>query len=316
MSLAIEVTNLTKRYDATVALDHISFDVRAGEIMGFLGPNGAGKTTALRILTGLLAPTDGSVKINGLDVQTHSLEVRRRIGYMPESVSLYPELRVHEYLAYRATLKGVPRKERRARVSEVMGQCAVTEVRRTLIGRLSKGYRQRVALADCLVGRPAILILDEPTVGLDPNQIRQARDLIKSLGARTTILLSTHILPEVDMLCQRVTIINQGRIIAVDTPANLRHRASGTQVVRAELRGEEAEIEPALRQLAGVAQVKCSGRTDGCATFDIEATAQVDLREAIFKLAVERGWALRQLTQAHASLEDVFVHLTTQEDKT
>jgi len=314
MSLAITVTNLTKRYDATVALDHISFEVRAGEIMGFLGPNGAGKTTALRILTGLLAPTEGSVTIDGLDVQTHSLEIRRRIGYMPENVSLYPELRVQEYVDYRARLKGVARAQRRARVDEVMQQCGVTEVRRKLIGRLSKGFRQRVALADCLVGRPAILILDEPTVGLDPNQIRQARDLIKSLGARTTILLSTHILPEVDMLCQRVTIINQGRIIAVDTPANLRTRAAGRQVVQVELRGEETAIEPALRQLPGVAQVRRQSRTDGCVTFEIEAAGQTDVREAIFKLAAERGWAVRHLAQAQTSLEDVFVHLTTQEN--
>jgi ABC-2 type transport system ATP-binding protein len=323
MALAIDVKELTKRYDATMALDRISFDVHAGEIMGFLGPNGAGKTTTLRILTGLLAPTSGSVTIDGLNAQTQSLTIRRRIGYMPENVALYPELRVREYLDYRAAIKGVARTQRRARVAAVMQQCAVDEVQRKLIGRLSKGYRQRVALADCLVGSPSILILDEPTIGLDPNQIRQTRELIKSLGQRTTILLSTHILPEVEMLCGRVTIINQGRIIAVDTPAKLRARAAGRQLVHVELRGEEAAIEPALRQLAGVSQVRRASRADlpaapaaqagGCVSFEIEASGPTDVREAIFTLAAARGWTVRHLSQTHASLEDVFVHLTTKE---
>ncbi len=252
MSLAIEVTQLTKRYDTVTALDRISFEVRAGEIMGFLGPNGAGKTTTLRILTGLIAPTEGLVRLNGLNAQTHSLAIRRQIGYLPENVALYPELRVEEYLTYRARIKGVPRAERRGRVDEVMQRCAVTDVRRKLIGRLSKGYRQRAALADCLMGRPSILILDEPTVGLDPHQIRQTRDLIKSLGKTTTIFLSTHILPEVEMICDRVTIIDQGRIVAVDTPANLRQNVSGGQAVQVELRGEEGVIQQALAQLAAV----------------------------------------------------------------
>ena len=250
--LAIEVTQLTKRYDTVTALDRISFEVRAGEIMGFLGPNGAGKTTTLRILTGLIAPTEGLVRLNGLNAQTHSLAIRRQIGYLPENVALYPELRVEEYLTYRARIKGVPRAERRGRVDEVMQRCAVTDVRRKLIGRLSKGYRQRAALADCLMGRPSILILDEPTVGLDPHQIRQTRDLIKSLGKTTTIFLSTHILPEVEMICDRVTIIDQGRIVAVDTPANLRQNVSGGQAVQVELRGEEGVIQQALAQLAAV----------------------------------------------------------------
>lgn len=250
MPLAIEVQQLTKRYDTVTALDRISFEVKPGEIMGFLGPNGAGKTTTLRILTGLLVPTSGAVRINGLDVETKSLEVRRQIGYLPESVSLYPELRVQEYLAYRAKIKGVPRSQRRARIDEVTQRCAVGDVRRHLIGRLSKGYRQRVALADCLIGRPSILILDEPTVGLDPHQIRQTRELIQTLGQSTTILLSTHILPEVEMTCHRVTIINKGQIVAIDTPENLRRRLTGgQQVVQVELRGPEEVIDRALAEL-------------------------------------------------------------------
>ena len=313
MSLAIEVKELTKRYETATALDRISFEVQPGEIMGFLGPNGAGKTTTLRILTGLLAPSSGSVRINGLNAETQSLAIRRQIGYLPENVSLYPELRVQEYLAYRARIKGVPRHKRRSRLEEVMAQCAVVDVRRQLIGRLSKGYRQRVALADCLIGTPAILILDEPTVGLDPHQIRQTRDLIRSLGRHTTILLSTHILPEVEMTCHRVTIINQGRIIAVDTPENLQRRLTGSQVVRIELLGDDAAMEDALGQLAGVARVVRHSPANGSATFEIEAQAGMDVREAIFRLAVERHWVLRQLAQVHASLEDVFIHLTTNE---
>jgi len=260
MATAISVRNLTKRYDNVTALADISFEVQAGEIVGFLGPNGAGKTTTLRILTGLLAPTTGSVQIDGLDVANHSLEIRRRIGYLPEHVALYPELRVQEYLSYRASIKGVAAKDRRARIASAMEQCAVTDVRRHLIGRLSRGYRQRVALADCLLGRPKILILDEPTIGLDPHQIRQTRELIQQLGRTTTVLLSTHILPEVEMICHRVTIIDKGRIVAVDTPDNLRRQLTGTQVVHVELRGGAAAMEQALTHLKGVRELEVNVR--------------------------------------------------------
>ena len=275
MTPAIAVQHLTKRYDNATALSDISFEVQPGEIMGFLGPNGAGKTTTLRILTGLLSPTRGSVRIDGLDVAEHSLEVRRRIGYLPEHVALYPELRVEEYLRYRAKIKGVPPGALRARVSTAAERCALTDVHRKLIGRLSRGYRQRAGLADCLLSEPKILILDEPTVGLDPHQIRQTRQLITDLGRTTTIFLSTHILPEVEMICQKVTIIDQGRIAAVDTPENLRRRLTGgAQSVHVELAGEPRVVEQALAQLKGVA-----GLT----------------------------------TQVRVPLEDVFIRLTTQE---
>ena len=313
MATPIEVTDLTKRYDTTTALSKISFEVQPGEIMGFLGPNGAGKTTTLRILTGMIAPTEGAVRIDGLEVTERSLDVRRRIGYLPEHVALYPELRVEEYLAYRASLKGIARGARRARIAGAMERCAVTEVQRSLIGRLSKGYRQRVALADCLLAEPKILILDEPTVGLDPHQIRQTRELITTLGRTATILLSTHILPEVEMICHRVTIIDKGRIVAVDTPAQLRQRLRGVQILRVQLRGEPADVEPALKQLPGVTRVTHNGRTDGYASFEVEAGSGTDLREAVFRLAVERQWTLRELAAVQASLEDVFIHLTTQE---
>lgn len=315
MPASIAVSNLTKRYDTVTALSDISFEVQPGEIMGFLGPNGAGKTTTLRILTGMIAPTEGSVRIDNLDVTERPLDVRRRIGYLPEHVALYPELRVWEYLSYRATIKGVSGRTRRGRIEAVIAQCELGDVHRQLIGRLSKGYRQRVALADCLLAEPKILILDEPTAGLDPNQIRQTRALITSLGQTRTILLSTHILPEVEMACHRVAIINKGRIVAVDTPDQLRHRLQGLQVVRVQLRGELSAIESALRQLPGVAKVTTQGCTDGVASFDVEAASGADVREAIFRLAVERQWTLRELSQAQASLEDVFIHLTTKEQE-
>ena len=273
MAAAISVRNLTKRYDNVTALADISFEVQTGEIVGFLGPNGAGKTTALRILTGMLSPTAGSVQIDGLDVAQRSLEVRRRIGYLPEHIALYPELRVQEYLSYRAAIKGVAAKERRARINAAMERCVVADVRRQLIGRLTKGYRQRVALADCLLGRPKILILDEPTVGLDPHQIRQTRELIRELGRTTTILLSTHILPEVEMICDRVTIIDKGRIVAVDTPDNLRRQLTGTQVVHVELRGASGAMEQALAQLKGVR--------------DLEVSVRVPLEEVFIRLTTQ-----------------------------
>ena len=312
MDLAIQAEQLTKRYDVVTALDQVSFEVRRGEIMGFLGPNGAGKTTALKILTGLISPTKGSVRINGLDVEQHSLEIRRQIGYLPENVSLYPELRVHEYLSYRASIKGVPGRQRRSRVNEAMDRCALSDVQRRLIGRLSKGYRQRISLADCLLGKPSILILDEPTVGLDPHQIRQTRDLIRSLGETATLLLSTHILPEVEVTCQRVTIINKGRIIAVDTPENLRQRLSGSPVIRVEIRGDGAAIEQALSQLPGVRRVERHGADSG-GFHVLDVQSETDVREAIFQLAVQQRWVLRQLVQTQASLEDVFIQLTTEE---
>ncbi len=315
MPSAIEVVNLTKRYDRVTALSKISFEVQTGEIIGFLGPNGAGKTTTLRILTGMIAPSEGTVRIDGIDVTEHPLEVRRRIGYLPEHVALYPELRVREYLTYRANIKGVPPKERGRRVQAVLEQCALTDVPRMLIGRLSKGYRQRVALADCLVAQPKILILDEPTAGLDPHQIRQTRELITMLGRSATILLSTHILPEVEMICHRVTIVDKGRIVAVDTPTQLRQRLHGTQVIRTQLRGEPSAVEPALRQLPGVTRVVLQPRADGFVSCDVEASAGTDIREPIFRLAVERQWPLRELSQTQASLEDVFIQLTTKEQE-
>ncbi len=314
MNPAIDVQNLVKRYGTTTALSGISFTVQPGEIMGFLGPNGAGKTTTLRILTGILSPTEGQVRIDGLDVADHAIEVRRRIGYLPEHVALYPEMRVEEYLNYRSRIKGVKSNQRTSRIANALERCALVEVRRKLIGRLSKGYRQRVALADCLLAEPKILILDEPTIGLDPHQIRQTRELIMQLGKTTTILLSTHILPEVEMACQRVAIINRGTIVAVDTPQALRQQLEGRAIVRVELAANAEGAENALRQLPGVSRVSVQGRSNGSDFFDIEATGESDIREAIFHLAVKNKGTLRELSHSRASLEDVFIHLTTHEN--
>lgn len=315
MNAAISVNKLTKRYDNTIALSEISFDVQPGEIMGFLGPNGAGKTTTLRILTGILSPTSGKVEINGLDVTTHSIQVRKNIGYLPEQAALYPELRVQEYLDYRAQIKGVESSSRKTFVDQALEQCALIDVRRKLIGRLSKGYRQRVALADSLVAQPKILILDEPTVGLDPHQIRQIRGLITKLGESTTILLSTHILPEVEMTCHRVAIINRGVIVAVDTPQQLRNRLQSTRIIRVQLSGTSSSVEAALKEVPGVVQVVVQGQANGYSTFDLETNTDSDIREAIFHLAVKHNWTLRELSVTQATLEDAFVHLTTTEIK-
>lgn len=313
MAVAIDVAGLTKRYDQSVALDQVSFQVQDGEIMGFLGPNGAGKTTTMRILTGIIAPTAGTAKIAGYDIATQSIEVRRRIGYLPENVALYPELRVQEYLAYRAAIKDVPRSARPNRIKAALEQCDLADVSRKLIGRLSKGYRQRVGLADALLGQPKILILDEPTVGLDPHQIRQTRELIVRLGRTTTILLSTHILPEVEMACQRVAIIDKGKIIAVDAPAALRQRMRGMQLLRVEMRGDARAVKAGIAELPGITRVDEQGSSEGFTTYEVETEPGVDVREAIFRLAVVKQWGLRELSPQRASLEDIFIHLTTHE---
>ncbi|HMC43091.1 MAG TPA: ABC transporter ATP-binding protein, partial [Acidimicrobiales bacterium] len=247
----IEVDNLTKRYGRTTAVDGISFVVKKGEILGFLGPNGAGKTTTMRILTCYLPPTEGTARVAGHDVFEEPLEVKRRVGYIPESPPLYPDMDVETFLDFCAKIKGVAKAQRRARVDAATEKCRVGEVRKTLIGRLSKGYRQRVGLAQAILNDPEVLILDEPTAGLDPKQIIETRELIKGLGGEHTIILSTHILPEVSMTCGRVVIINKGRVVAEDTPENLTHRLQGAATVRLEVRGDESGLEAALGAVPG-----------------------------------------------------------------
>ncbi|MCO6400052.1 MAG: ATP-binding cassette domain-containing protein [Verrucomicrobia bacterium] len=309
----IEVAHLTKRYPGRVAVDDISFRVNAGEIVGFLGPNGAGKSTTMRILAGYLPATGGIARVAGFDVSTESSQARRRIGYLPENCPLYGEMRVDEYLRFRARLKGVPHSKLKARIGEVKERCGINDVGNRIIAHLSKGYRQRVGLAESLVHEPELLILDEPTIGLDPNQIRLVRSLITSLADKHTILLSTHILSEVEMTCRRVLIIDKGRIIASDTPDRLRRRMEGEATITAEVRGPQADVLNALRALPGVSEVLAEG-ADAWTRFTLRANREQDVRAALFETIATNGWVLRELHQEAATLEDIFVSLT-QADK-
>jgi ABC-2 type transport system ATP-binding protein len=305
----IKVENLTKRYAGHTAIQDLSFEVGKGEIMGFLGPNGAGKSTTMRILSSFMPATSGRASIAGFDVFEHSLQARSHLGYMPENVPLYNDMRVTEYLNYRAALKGVPHRRMAERVGDVKELCGLKEVEKKIIGALSKGYRQRVGLADALVHEPDLLILDEPTSGLDPNQIRQVRDLIKNLGKQHTILLSTHILPEVEMTCSRVIIINRGRIEACDTPENLlgRIRTAGGVFVEAKVGQDDGAEE--LKKIAGVRDVSMSVDGDW-QVFALRVEANTDVREEVYQLANARHWTLRELSLRRATLEDVFVEIT------
>ena len=309
----IKVENLTKRYAGQTAIDNLTFEVGKGEIMGFLGPNGAGKSTTMRILSSFMPPTSGRASIAGFDIFEESLQARSHLGYMPENVPLYGDMRVTEYLNYRAALKSVPHRRVSERVGDVKEVCGLKEVEKKLIGTLSKGYRQRVGLADALVHEPDLLILDEPTSGLDPNQIRQVRDLIKNLGKQHTILLSTHILPEVEMTCSRVIIINKGRIEACDTPENLLGEIRTARAVVLEAKVGAAEGTEELKKLAGVRDVTTSA--DGeWQTFSLRVESGADVREEVFRLAADRRWSVRELSQRRATLEDVFVEITHADD--
>src|SRR5499433_2838856 len=305
----IKVENLTKRYAGQTAIRDLNFEVGQGEIMGFLGPNGAGKTTTMRILAGFMPATSGRASIAGFDVFEQSLQARSRLGYMPENVPLYNDMRVTEYLDYRAALKGVPHRRVAERVGDVKELCGLRDVERKLIGTLSKGYRQRVGLADALISEPDLLILDEPTIGLDPNQIRQVRELIKNLGRQHTILLSTHILPEVEMTCSRVIIIHKGRIEACDTPENLlgKIRQAGAVELEAKVVNDNGAEE--LKKIAGVRDVVADDEREW-KKFSLRVESGADVREEVFRLAIDRRWAVRELTQRRGTLEDVFVELT------
>ena len=306
----IEVSNLTKRYAGRTAVDDISFTVARGEIVGLLGPNGAGKSTTMRVLSGFMPATHGTVRVAGLDVFHDADEVRRRIGYMPENNPLYAEMRVREYLKFRARLKGLGWRRSRERVSTVMEQCGLTDVSRRGIGQLSKGYRQRVGLADALVHEPDLIILDEPTIGLDPHQIRSVRTLIKSLGGKHTVLISTHILPEVEMMCGRVLIMFDGRVLASDTPENLQRRMAGGSQVIAEIAAPAEALRAAWENLPDVEQFDISpsdGEFFRCALTPRDG---LDIRAAVSELACDNGWPLRELSRSRHSLEDIYVQVT------
>jgi len=306
----IEVENLTKRYGRATAVDGISFKVQRGEILGFLGPNGAGKTTTMRILTCYLPPTDGRAFVAGYDVFADPMEVKRRVGYIPETPPLYPDMDVQSFLEFCSKIKGVPKTERKTRIDEALEKTRTADVRKKLIGRLSKGYRQRVGLAQAILSNPDVLILDEPTAGLDPKQIHETRDLIRGLGGSHTIILSTHILPEVEMTCGRVVIINKGRVVAEDTPENLTHRLKGASSLRLEVRGHSEQVAEALRQVPGVASVSAQEHGDAVSLL-VDGEAGRDLRAELARCVVQKGFDLLGLQRVGMSLEDIFLHLTT-----
>ena len=349
----ISVEGLTKRFADTDAVSNVTFRVEKGEVLGFLGPNGAGKTTTMRMLTCFIPPSSGTAKVGGFDIYEQPLDVRRLVGYLPENVPLYGEMRVEEFLRFRARLKGVPRSRVSARLDYVAGRCGLGDVRRRVIDHLSKGFRQRVGLAESLLHEPPILILDEPTVGLDPKQIRQVRELIQDLGREHTIILSSHILPEVEQVCRQVVIIDRGRIVAQDRPSALRMAMGGASRLDVEIRGDRAAVLEALGALRGVSAVLEAGAaapTRGQGTLPaagepaasgplattaplgtetigssgstatgspvvatVECAATEDLREEIFRLTVARGWVLLGLSRKTVTLEDVFIDLTTRE---
>lgn len=305
----IKVENLTKKYAGFTAIKDLNFEVEKGEVVGFLGPNGAGKSTTMRILTGYMPATSGRASIAGFDVFDQSLEARRHLGYLPENTPLYHDMRVNEYLRYRASLKGVEGRKLKERVGDVIELCDLREKERSLIGTLSKGQRQRVGLADALVHDPDLLILDEPTIGLDPNQIRSVRELIKNLANKRTVLISTHILPEVELMCSRVVVIHKGTIRASDTAENLlkNHRAAGAMRIEAKNVGPDArEI---LGRIAGVKDVT-EEKDAEYSIFNLRTDANADPSDAVMRLAMDKHWGVRELMRRRATLEDVFVELT------
>lgn len=305
----IEVKNLTKYYGKRLAVDNISFKVEKGAIVGFLGPNAAGKTTTMRILTGFLAPTKGEVKVAGYDILSHSLEARRHIGYLPEAVPLYTDMTVQGYLEFLARLRGMPSDRLRSRVDEVVEVCHLEEYYDVLIGKLSKGFRQRVGVAQAIVHEPDVLILDEPTIGIDPIQIASTRQLIRELGKERTVLISTHILPEVSVICERVIIIHEGKIVAEDNIENLTSLISGSRRVRLEVQGPTKEIADRLRQIEGISRVSYED-----SKFIVEYPTSLDLRSKITEAVAQGGFTLLSLESVGMSLEDIFLKLTTEEE--
>ena len=314
----IKVEGLTKRYARTVAVDNISFEVEKGQIVGFLGPNGAGKTTTMRVLTCFLPPSEGTANVAGFDVLENPHEVKKRIGYLPETPPLYPEMEVSEYLDFVGQLKGIPSADIKRRVDEVEDRCALGDVRSKLIAKLSKGYRQRVGIAQAIIHNPDVLILDEPTSGLDPKQIIEIRTLLKALAGDHTIILSTHILSEVEQSCERVIIISQGKLVAIDSVANLTNRLRGSEAVALEVespdgRPNSSEVQQRLEQVPGVSRVVMKDSKDSRIMFEIESLQGRHIRSELARSVVQAGWNLSELRAVGLSLEDIFLQLTTAE---
>ncbi len=313
----IDVKGISRYYGRFAAVDNISFQVEKGEILGFLGPNAAGKTTTMRILTTYLPATTGTASVAGFDVHEQSMQVRKRIGYLPETPPLYQEMRVKDYLSFVAKIKGVEAKQSKKAVDDAMGKTDITHVSNRVIKHLSKGYKQRVGLAQALVHNPEVLILDEPTVGLDPKQIIEVRELIKSLAGDHTIILSTHILPEVSMTCERVVIINKGKVVAEDTPENLTKNLAGSQQLTIQVGGPLMDIESKLSSIEGIDTIRTEqGTNPEQGSIIIESSSSVEIRPLVAKTIVENGWSLYEQKSQDISLEDVFLQLTTKEEGT
>jgi ABC-2 type transport system ATP-binding protein len=312
----IQVENLTKRYATKTAIEGMSFNVEKGEILGFLGPNGAGKTTTMRIITGYMPASEGSVKVDGFEVFDNPLDVRRRIGYLPENPPLYMEMTVAAYLRFVAKIKGVSKSRLSSEVTRVMEKVNITDVRDRIIAKLSKGYKQRVGLAQALLNDPPVLILDEPTIGLDPKQIHEVRELIKALAGNHTVVLSTHILPEVEQTCHRVIIIERGKIVAVDTPQNLRFQLQGAERIFVEIEGPPDAVVSKLKGLRGVMDVQELSQRDGATRYQVESELKRDIRKELARTIVENGWGLLELQSGAMSLEDIFLKLTTEDTVT
>jgi ABC-2 type transport system ATP-binding protein len=316
----IKVEGLTKRYARTVAVDNISFEIEKGQIVGFLGPNGAGKTTTMRVLTCFLPPTEGTANVAGFDVMAKPMEVKKRIGYLPETPPVYPEMEVAEYLRFTGQLKGISSRDIGKKVEEVVGRCSLADVSKKLIGKLSKGYRQRVGLAQAIIHNPDVLILDEPTAGLDPKQIISIRDLLRALAVDHTIILSTHILPEVEACCERVIIIDKGKVKANDTVVNLTTRPRDTEAIAIEVasadgKPDAAAVQQRLEQVPGVSRVEMKDAVEGHVACQVEALPGRHIRPDVARSVVNAGWNLTEIRAIGRSLEEVFLSLTASEDK-
>ena len=311
--LMIQAMDLTHFYGPRPAIEEVSFGVKRGEILGFLGPNGAGKTTTMRILTGYMPPTEGKVTLAGYDVVEQSLEVRKRIGYLPETVPLHTEMPVSSYLKYMGTLRGMPARQIKRRIGEVIDVCRLQDYHKTIIGKLSKGFRQRVGIAQAILHEPEVLVLDEPTIGIDPIQVVETRRLIQDLGREQTVVLSSHILPEVNMICERVLIIHEGHIVAEDTPGNLAQRLQGVDQLQVEVGGPAQEVLAALRRVPGVTEVT-QRYNQGRNVYIVHVEQGKDLRDEISRAVVSNEWSLLSMQLVSMSLEDIFLRLTTHEE--
>ena len=311
--LMIQAMGLTHFYGPRPAIEEVNFGVKRGEILGFLGPNGAGKTTTMRILTGYMPPTEGKVTLADYDVVEQSLEVRKRIGYLPETVPLHTEMPVSSYLKYMGTLRGMPARQIKQRIGEVIEVCRLQDYHKTIIGKLSKGFRQRVGIAQAILHEPEVLVLDEPTIGIDPIQVVETRRLIQDLGKEQTVVLSSHILPEVNMICERVLIIHEGHIVAEDTPGNLAQRLQGVDQLQVEVGGPAQEVLAVLRRVPGVTEVT-QRYSQGRNVYIVQVEQGKDLRDEISRAVVSNEWSLLSMQLVSMSLEDIFLRLTTHEE--